>query len=82
MLLKLLISGLKANHFFLQDSNVLFQLKILLIQYSLILFYSFQQGVTDSFLSDHDAFFIDRNQVVSFCWRTRVSIRAGIMRDE
>lgn len=81
-MLKLLVASLKTNQFFLQNANMLFQFKILFVQYSFVLFNSFKQGIADSFLSDHDAFFIDWDEVVSFCWWPRVPICAGIMRNK
>ena len=61
---------------------MLLQLKILLVQHSFVLLYPFQQGIADPFLCDHDALFIEWNQVVSLSGRARVPIRAGVVRDE
>lgn len=76
MLLKLLVPRLKTNQLFLQNGNMFFELKILLIQYSLVLLYPFKQRNANTFLSDHDAFFIYRNKIVSLGWRARVAISA------
>lgn len=59
------------------------ELKILLIEHSLIQLYPLKQGIADTFLSDHDTFLIDGNKIVPLSRRARVSIGWwGIMRDE